>query len=152
VYLEVPRNRGKNTTLMASMSVGGLWGSAWGRKGRDHEGYLQGLRRAVTGSELAGRGQVVVMDNLCAHKGQRVREMIEARGSASSSTCRALLAGVQPYRGGVLEDQGFAAKGRLAHPREALIEALGTASRAVGSTDALGFLEHCGYRRLVHLL
>jgi hypothetical protein len=33
-------------------------------------------------------GQLVVMDNLSAHKGGRVRELIEERGAASSSTYR----------------------------------------------------------------
>jgi hypothetical protein len=31
---------------------------------------------------------VVVMDNLGAHKGERVRELIQERGSASLCTCR----------------------------------------------------------------
>jgi DDE superfamily endonuclease len=33
------------------------------------------------------RGQVVVMDNLSAHKGERVRELIEGEGCELSSTC-----------------------------------------------------------------
>ncbi len=33
-------------------------------------------------------GQVVVMDNLTAHKGERVRDLIEGRGAASCSTYR----------------------------------------------------------------
>jgi hypothetical protein len=40
----------------------------------------------------------------------------------------------------------------VARTREALIEALGAAISAVSSTDALGFFEHCGYRRRVQLL
>jgi len=39
-----------------------------------------------------------------------------------------------------------------ARSREALIEALGAAIWAVSPTDALGFFEHCGYRRSVQLL
>ena len=40
VHLEVPRNRGKNTTLLASMSLEGM-GSAWLWRGRPP---LQSLR------------------------------------------------------------------------------------------------------------
>ncbi len=39
-----------------------------------------------------------------------------------------------------------------ARTREALIEALGEAISAASSADALGFFEHCGYRRPVQLL
>ena len=50
------------------------------------------------------RGQVVVMDNLSAHKGERIRELIEERG------CELVYlpsySPDQPHRGGVLEDQG----------------------------------------------
>ena len=34
------------------------------------------------------RGQVVVMDNLSAHKGERIRELIEGRGCELFCTCR----------------------------------------------------------------
>jgi transposase len=33
-------------------------------------------------------GRVVVMDNLSAHKGGRVKEIVEGRGCELSSTCR----------------------------------------------------------------
>jgi hypothetical protein len=32
--LSVPRKRGKNTTLLSSMTVGGMWGLLWPWKGR----------------------------------------------------------------------------------------------------------------------
>ena len=47
------------------------------------EAYLE----RVLGPALT-KGQVVVMDNLSSHKGSRVRELIEGRGSASLYTCR----------------------------------------------------------------
>ena len=34
------------------------------------------------------KGQVVVMDNLSSHKGERIRELIEGKGCELSSTCR----------------------------------------------------------------
>ena len=50
-------------------------------------------------------GQVVVMDNLSAHKGERIKELIEGRG------CQLVYlpsySGSQPHHGGsVLEAQG----------------------------------------------
>jgi hypothetical protein len=39
-----------------------------------------------------------------------------------------------------------------ARPREALVEAIGTAISSVSAQDAQGFFEHCGYRPQVQLL
>jgi transposase len=94
-------------------------------------------------------GQVVVMDNLWAHKSEEVRELIEERG------CEVLF--LPPYSPeynpieGVLEDQGDVAQGAGAH-EEALIEALGAEISAVTAEEAWGFFEHCGYRKVGQLL
>ena len=70
-------------------------------------------------------GQVVVMDNLSAHKGGRVRQMIEGRG------CELLY--LPPYSPDYnpIEEAFAKLKGRLraaaARSREALIEAMGVA-------------------------
>lgn len=90
------------------------------------------------------------MDNLSAHKGEKVRELIEARG------CELLY--LPPYSPDLnpIEEAFSKIKALLrkaaARTREALIEALGVAISAVSPTDAIGFFEHCGYRRLVQLL
>lgn len=99
-------------------------------------------------------GQVVVMDNLAAHKGEEVRELVEARG------CEVLF--LPPYSPdyspieeafSVLEDEGAVAQGGGTRTRETLIEALGEAiSAVVTSQDARGFFEHCGYRLVGQLL
>jgi transposase len=89
-------------------------------------------------------GQVVVMDNLSAHKGKKVRELIEARG------CELIY--LPPYSPDLnpIEEAFSKIKSLLrkaaARTREALIEALGAAISAASSTDALNFFEHCGYR------
>jgi transposase len=142
VYLEVPRNRGKNTTLIASMSTGGM-GECLAVEGAItrvlFEAYVE---RVLTPSLRIG--QVVVMDNLSAHKGEKVRKLIEARG------CKLIY--LPPYSPDYnpIEEAFSKIKGFLrkiaARTREALIEALGAAISAVSSTDALNFFEHCGYR------
>ncbi len=63
-------------------------------------------------------GQVVVADNLAAHKGEEVCELVEAQG-CELLFLAALLAGLQPHRGGVLEDQRPFAQGGDAHSRGA---------------------------------
>jgi DDE superfamily endonuclease len=78
LYPPVPRPRGKNTTLLSCMSLEGMGPSlvVEGATNRDvFEAYVeQVLAPKVRPS------QVVVMDNLTTHKGERVRELIEGRG------------------------------------------------------------------------
>jgi len=89
-------------------------------------------------------GQVVVMDNLSAHKGERVRGLIEARG------CELLY--LPPYSPDLnpIEEAFAKVKALLrragARTREALVEAMGQALEAVTVRDACSFFEHCGYR------
>lgn len=88
--------------------------------------------------------QVVVMDNLTAHTGEKVRELIEERG------CKLLY--LPPYSPDLnpIEEAFSKVKALLrragARTREALLEALGAALDAVTARDTRGFFEHCGYR------
>lgn len=88
-------------------------------------------------------GQIVVMDNLSAHKGERVRGLIEGRG------CELLY--LPPYSPDYnpIEEAFSKIKGFLrevgARTREALVEAVGRALDAVSAKDARGFFAHCGY-------
>jgi transposase len=142
VYLEVPRNRGKNTALIASMSAGGM-GECLAVEGAITKVIFEAYVEQVLTPSLR-IGQVVVMDNLSAHKGEKVRELIEARG------CELIY--LPPYSPDLnpIEEAFSKIKSLLrkaaARTREALIEALGAAISAVSSTDALNFFEHCGYR------
>jgi transposase len=77
-YAEVPRNRGKNTTLLASMSLEGM-GACLAVEGATSTTIFESYVEQVLAPTLKS-GQVIVMDNLSAHKGERVRELIEARG------------------------------------------------------------------------
>ena len=90
------------------------------------------------------------MDNLSAHKGERVKELIEDKG------CEILyLPSCSPDLNPI-EEAFSKVKGILrkigARGREALVEALGVALNAVSAQDALGFFESCGYRRSVQPL
>jgi transposase len=144
----VPRNRGPNTTLLASMSVEGM-GECLAVEGATTKGFFEAYVERVLAPSLQG-GQVVVMDNLSAHKGERVRELIEARD------CELLY--LPPYSPDYnpIEEAFAMIKALLrkaaARTSEALIEALGKVISAVSSTNALGFFEHCGYYPSVQLL
>ena len=110
------------------------------------ETYLEGVLAPTL--EL---GQVVVMDNLSAHKkGGRVKEIIEGRG------CE--LVYLPPYSPDFnpIEQAFSKVKGLMrraeARTRKALIEAMGPALCAVRARDARGFFGHCGYSSMGQLL
>jgi hypothetical protein len=78
-YGSVPRNRGKNTTLIASMSLQGAMGEAMSVEGSTKAFVFEAYLESFLAPTLQ-EGQIVVMDNLGAHKTNRVRELIEGRG------------------------------------------------------------------------
>src|SRR3712207_9045087 len=81
-YARVPRNRGKNTTLLASMSLGEGMGPCLAVEGATSATIFESyLERAL--APTLRSGQIIVVDNLSAHKGERVRELIEEIGRAS---------------------------------------------------------------------
>ena len=144
-HCSVPRNRGKNTTVLASMSVEGMGPSLaveGGTTARVFETYVERVL-----APTLRRGQVVVMDNLSAHKGERVRELIEARG------CELLYLPSYSPEFNPIEEAFSKIKGLIrkveARSREALLEAIGAAISAITGQDARGFFEHCGYRTTV---
>ena len=147
-YAQVPRNRGANTTLLGSMSIQGM-GPCLAVEGTTTAVVFEAYIGKVLAPSLR-HGQIVVVDNLSAHKGERVRELLEERG------CRLLY--LPPYSPDFnpIEEAFSKIKGALrkagARTREALIEALGVAISAVTARDARGFFEHGGYHLPVQLL
>ncbi len=69
------RNRGKNTTLLASLPVEGI-GASMLLEGATNATAFEIYLEQILLPSLAP-GQIVVMDNLSAHKGARVRQLIE---------------------------------------------------------------------------
>lgn len=147
-HCSVARNRGKNTTLLSSMSLSGMGPSMvveGGANGAVFEGYLREM--LVPALE---EGDVVVMDNLSVHKSERVRDMIEEAGAE--------ILYLPPYSPDFnpIEEAFSKVKNLLrkagARVREALVEAIGEALSEVTEEDARAFFEHCGYREAVQLL
>ena len=77
--LSVPRKRGKNTTLLSSMSLEGMGPSLTVEEATTAVVFEAYVERVLAPSLRPG--QVVVMDNLGAHRTKRVRELIEERGA-----------------------------------------------------------------------
>jgi transposase len=138
----VPRNWGKNVTLLASMTLEGMGECLAVEGSTTREVFEAYLERVLVPSLRPG--QVVVMDNLTAHKGERVSELIVGRG------CELLY--LPPYSPDLNPiEEAFAKLKALvrkaeARSREVLIEAMGRALEALTVRDARSFFEHRGYR------
>ena len=147
-YDETPRNWGSNITLLASMTREGM-GPAIAVEGATTKAVFEAYVEEALAPSLRP-GQVVVMDNLSSHKGQRVRELIDGRG------CELMY--LPPYSPDLNPiERAFAklkASLRRAQARTfgALIEAMGRALSEITDRDASGFFRHCGYHTPAQLL
>ena len=74
----VPRNRGKNMTLIAALSLHGMTASMILDGAANGVAFELYVEQILAPSLTAG--QIVVMDHLSIHKGAKVRSAIEARG------------------------------------------------------------------------
>ena len=137
----MPRNHGKNTTVVAALMPDGL-----------HEPWMiEGAMTTETFAwyireELAPRlrpGQVVVLDNLSVHKAASIRQAIEARG------CELLF--LPPYSPDFTPiEQAFSKlkallRGLGARTHDALQEAVRLAIAAITPDDAAAWFAHAGY-------
>jgi transposase len=140
-YGSVPRNRGKNMTLIAALSRQGVMASMildGAANGVAFEIYVE----QILAPSLTA-GQIVVMDNLSIHKGAKVRSAIEARG------CQLLFLPSYSPDLSPIEEAFSKLKSALrraaARTREALEEAICQALILITAQDARGWFAHCGY-------
>ena len=139
---------GTNTTLLSSMSLEGM-GPTLTVEGSTTSVVFETYVEQVLAPTLR-RGQVVVMDNLSAHKPKRIRELIEQRG------CELVyLPSYSPDYNPI--EEAFAKIKNLlrkasARSKEALIEAIAAALSAISAEDIRGYFQHAGYRLAGQLL
>jgi transposase len=135
-------------TLLASITHRGLGLCLAVERATTREVFEAYLKHAL--APTLRPGPMVVVDNLSAHKGGRVKEIIEGRGYE--------LIYLPPYSPDFnpIEQTFSKIKGLMrrseARTREALIEAMGRALLAITAQDARGFFGHCGYRGVVQPL
>lgn len=137
----VPRNYGKNTTLLASLSLSGMGASMLLEGATDAPAFETYIEQVLAPSLRPG--QVVVMDNLSAHTGPKVRQAIHAQG------CWLLFLpsyspDLSPIEEAFSKIKAFLRR-RGARTREDLYEALSQALEIITAHDALGWFTHCGY-------
>jgi len=137
----VPRNHGKNTTLVAALAPDGVH-VPWMIEGAmDTETFVWYITEQL-GPTLRP-GQVVVLDNLRVHKAERMRHAIEAR------QCHLLF--LPPYSPDFTPIEQACSKlkailrGLGARTKEALWEAMRVALEAITPQDAIAWFAHAGY-------
>ncbi len=141
VVERVPHGHWKRLTILAAMTVAGPLVAVAIDAATDRDVFL-GFVSGFLCPALRP-GQVVVMDNLSAHKVAGVREPIEAAG------CR--LAYLPPYSPDLspIEPMWSKVKQALRTAAErtvaGLIDATGPAVATVTAGDCLGYFDHCGY-------
>lgn len=141
-FFKSPRNRGKNTTLLTSLHGGGM-GPSLAVEGATTARVFETYVQKVLVPSLK-EDQIVVMDNLGAHRPKRIRELIEGRG------CELLY--LPPYSPDLnpIEEAFSKIKHILrkscARTKEALVEAMGRALAVVSAEDVCAFFINCGYR------
>jgi transposase len=141
-YGKVPRNRGKNTTLIAAITLEGAMGVSMTVEGAtDSEAFEAYVEHFL--APTLKNGQVVVLDGLGAHRTQKVRELVEGRGADL-----VFLPSYSPDMNPI--EEAFSKIKILvrkvgARTREALVEAVGRALAAVTTEDAAGWFAHAGY-------
>ena len=137
----VPRNRGRVTTLLASLTPTGVGPAVTRQGGTTKEAFLAYLREDLVPTLEAG--QVVLLDNLGAHRAREVRALVEATG--------ARLVYLPPYSPDLNPIELAFAKVKAglrragARTRAALETAIDDALAAVTPADIRGFYAHCGY-------
>ncbi len=142
-FFKIPRNRGTNTTLLTSLTSEAM-GPSMAMQGATTARVFETYVKRLLAPALKPGQEIVVMDNLGAHRPKRVRDLIEGRG------CELIY--LPPYSPDLnpIEEALSKVKHILrkigARTKEVLIEAMGEALAAVSAEDVRGFFDHCGYR------
>ncbi len=136
-----PRNHGPNVTLLAALTPDGV-GPALAVPGAvDGAAFALYAERLLAPSLRPG--QVVVLDNLSAHKNDDARKAVEAVG------CRLLFLPAYSPDFNPIELAFAKVKPALrraaARTREDLLAATAAAIDAVTAADARGYYAHCGF-------
>lgn len=138
----VPQGHWKVLTLTSAIRLDGVGGCLAFDGATDAVAFETYVEQVL--APTLGPGDIVVMDNLAAHKGPEVERLIQAAG-AGLRYLPAYSPDLNP-----IEKMFSKVKERLrsvaARTVDALIGAIGDALRAVTPGDISGWFDHCGYR------
>ena len=137
----VPRNRGPVTTLLAGVSLSGMSPAMTVQGGTDTAVFATYLEHFLLPGLSAGT--VIVVDNVGAHKPDRIRELVAAAG------CELVFLPAYSPDLSPIEEAFSKLKARVraaaARTRAALDQAIAAALDAITAADAAGWFLHAGY-------
>lgn len=140
-YGNIPRNTPTNLTLIASLQLSGMGPSMLLSGGTDTAAFEAYISEVL--APTLRPGQIVLIDNLSAHKAPRIALLLAKRGcslwflptySPDMSPIELAFAKIK----GILRSLG-------ARTREALEQAIVEALAQISAADAASFFRHCGY-------
>jgi transposase len=136
-----PQNYGENVTMLSALSASGLSALMTVDGATDSQVFAAFVREVLAPTLSAG--DIVVLDNLGAHRCAAAREAVEARG--------ARIVFLPPYSPDLNPMERCwskiktALRAAKARTREALEEAIKQAITMVTESDARAWFKHCSY-------
>lgn len=140
-YGKVPRNTPPNTTLIAALTLQGMGPAVTMQGATDTAAFVVYIEHFLLPSLLPG--QVVVMDNLSAHKSVQVRALIEGCG-CELWYLPSYSPDLSPIELAFSKLKTWLRRAK-ARTHEALEAAIARALDEIGASDARGYFAHCGY-------
>jgi transposase len=141
---KTPHGHWKMLSTVAALSTGGIVAGATFDAPVNTESFTAFIEQALLPKLLAnGGGQVVVMDNLSAHKSPRVAELL-AQANARGLYLPPYSPDFNPIEMAIAKVKALLRK-REARTLLTLGYAIGEALDAITPADALGFIGDCGY-------
>ena len=141
VVAKVPHGHWKMISTIGAMSTDGIIASASFDGATDTELFLAFIAEALV--PVLKPGQVVVMDNLPAHKSPKIDELIESVG-ATVLRLPPYSPDFNPIEMAISKVKTVLRK-RAERSVDGLFTGIGVALRSITSTDALHYIRHCGY-------
>lgn len=139
---EAPHGRWETTTMLSSIRLDGTTACMVIEGATTAEVFREYVRQVLV--PTLGPGDIVVLDNLAAHKDAEAHRLIEGAG-AQLMPLPAYSPDLNP-----IEKMWSKVKGLLrnakARSQESLLRAIAAPLRAITPQDALGWFASCGYR------
>jgi transposase len=145
IVCKTPHGHWKILSTIAALTVHGMLGCGTFDGATDTETFLAFLREGLVPHLKCG--QVVVLDNLPAHKSAKVDALIESVG-ARVLRLPPYSPDFNPIEMAISKIKSVLRK--LARRTvDALFTAIGEAVASITAADAIGFIRHCGYTATV---
>ncbi len=138
----VPRNAGTVTTMIGALDVNGVRAMMTVEGATDEEVFAAFVQRVL--ARKLRPGDIVILDNVGAHRTQHVRTLIEATG-ASVLYLPPYSPDLNPIELCLSKLKAFLRE-FAARTREALDEAIRRAMDLLDAHDTAAWFRHCGYQ------